>query len=84
MENSLLRDIPSAESLVSGGLPKKKIIREYYIDWMRFTSVHLVVLTHSIINAMDATDIYGDEAMKNIPYNEELVEKASGFIKTLL
>ena len=37
MENSLLRDIPSVESLISGGLPKKKIIREYYIDWMRFT-----------------------------------------------
>jgi hypothetical protein len=43
---------------------------------MRFTSVHLVILTHSIINAMDATDVTGPEAMANYKFNEEVVEKA--------
>jgi hypothetical protein len=33
---------------------------------------------------MDATDVRGTEAMANYKFNEEVVEKAEGFIKTLL
>ena len=84
-ENPFLdRSSPTKQEMDSFVVPVKQPKREYYIDWMRFTSVHLVVLVHSMINAMDATDVYGEWAMKNIPYNEEIVEKTRGFIKTLL
>jgi peptidoglycan/LPS O-acetylase OafA/YrhL len=64
--------------------PKKEKERAYYADWIRALSIHFVIMVHCVQLNMEATDISSPETYARVPYNEEIVEKARGFIKSLV
>ena len=56
----------------------------YYADWIRAMAVHLVIMVHCLQINFDATDIYNPKTFERVPYNEELIQKGKGFIKSLV
>jgi hypothetical protein len=63
---------------------KPKIQRAYYADWLRALSIHFVIAVHCDQLCMEACDIRNADKMATIPYQEEMYEKARGFIKSLV
>ena len=63
-------------------MPPAKKKREYYADWMRSTSVQLVIVVHSMWLAKDATGFLN--AKDNMQYGTEIFQKCKGFIRTLV
>ena len=58
--------------------------RMYYADWLRAVAIHFVIMVHCDQLCMEATDIRNPETFARVPYNEEIIEKARGFIKSLV
>ena len=56
----------------------------YYADWMRALAIHFVIMVHCDQLCMEACDIYNPKVFARVPYNEEVIEKARGFIKSLV
>lgn len=56
----------------------------YYADWLRAISIHFVIMVHCDQLCMEATDILNPKVFARQPYNEEIIEKSRGFIKSLV
>ena len=58
--------------------------RMYYADWLRAMSIHFVIMVHCDQLCMEACDILNPAVFARVEYNEEVIEKARGFIKSLV
>ncbi len=69
---------------ISKSQPTIEKERMYYADWLRAISIHFVIMVHCDQLCMEACDIHNPETFARVPNNEEVIEKARGFIKSLV
>jgi peptidoglycan/LPS O-acetylase OafA/YrhL len=77
-----LNDLGAFSPIEKSQTEKKE--RMYYADWLRAVAIHFVIMVHCDQLCMEACDISNPETFKRVPYNEEVIEKARGFIKSLV
>lgn len=63
---------------------KKERERMYYADWLRALSIHFVIMVHCDQLNIEQADVYNPRNYARNPYQEEVIQKARGFIKSLV
>jgi hypothetical protein len=65
---------------------KKERERMYYADWLRAISIHFVIMVHCDQINIEACDVFNRDKwpLDLYPFEDEMIEKARGFIKSLV
>ena len=58
----------------------------YYADWLRAISIHFVIMVHCDQINIEACDVFNRDKwpLDLYPFEDEMIEKARGFIKSLV